>query len=140
MIDYLIRFKNEDEAKVDKIVARFLVEDEWDTSQVIVNPSVYDTRVSDEKPLDYFYLSIATPKLSLDLYNHPTCMLVTDRDAALDDKDFVMKSLIPAADMGSFRITPMPAGSDYPQQKKEDAAVYEKVDDSAMLAQFMVTK
>ncbi len=117
MIDYLIRFDDEDAARASAVALPYLVDGEWITSVVIPGVRVYTvtgTAVDDEgnevesrEYLPYWYLWVALP--SLDETLAARSMVVADRESRQ-----VLSSLIPQHDWPMYHCDPVIAGSDYP--------------------------
>lgn len=119
MIDHLIRFNSEAEAI--EALPQFYAED-WDRSICLPNVKVWkpaedvvsadvdgnELRTHIYQP--YWYIIISKPERDLSL----SCILVTDREAALAGQPFVRFTLIPWDQMNSYRMEPTFAGSNYP--------------------------
>ena len=105
MIDHLIRFDSEDDAKADAIVGAYCIDDAWRVD--VCFPGQVVRQNSTGEPLPYWYITISTPSIVPELRDHPTCMVVWDRDAGHS-----IFSRVEA--MGDYVIEPVPAGSDYP--------------------------
>lgn len=114
MIDHLIRFNSEAEAKSDPIVGKYYDEG-WRGDCCFPGQQVWrpedDTVVEGDiahHPLPYWYITVALETESEELRNHSTCMLVWDRD-----KNECLYSALPLEELRTYSISPVPAGSNY---------------------------
>lgn len=138
MIDHLIRFDSEEQARADAVVGAYFHANKehpdggsWDGARVIPDVKVWqpanDTTEDIEGPggetvtvtrhtyLPYIYKLISLPEVDPALRDHPTCMLVADRDkAAAGDPSFIVYTPIPSGQLGSYALEPTFAGSHYP--------------------------
>lgn len=126
MIDHLIRFDTEEQALNDPALAPFRSGGDLDGSRCIAGVRVWrpadDTTevvegetVVSHSYLPYWYVMVSTPAPDASLRDHPTCMLVTDREAAnAGEPDFVLHTAIPPEDLGLYMLEPVFAGSNYP--------------------------
>lgn len=130
MIDHLVRFDSEDDARADATCGAYYVDGAWrgdccipgvvvwrpaDNTQETVSGPDGDMVVTVRHPLPYWYLLIALPVMNDALRNHPTCMIAADRDAAaLGDPAYVIYSPVPPDQLGDYFVEPTFAGSRYP--------------------------
>lgn len=117
MIEHLMRFDSEADAKADQIVGAYCIDDAWRgdvcfPGQIVWRPE--DDTVTDEgdvvhHPLPYFYITITSASIDAELRDHPACMVVWDREA-----NAPIFSRLTAEEMAGYVLEPVPAGSDYP--------------------------
>lgn len=128
MIDHLIRHDSEALALADPMLAAYRQGNAWDTSRCLAGVAVYAVTGSEEiedpetgdvavrEIRDYlpgWRMIVSTPARDPDLVA-PACTLVTDRDAALEGRPFVVASVLDLATLAALKLEPSPAGSGYP--------------------------
>lgn len=125
MIDHLIRFNSEAEAKADPVVGAYWSEEGgWRgdccfPGQRVWRPQDDTVETNPESgaeyavnhPLPYWYITISLPNVDYDLAEHSACMVVWNVIAnELIYSPFMLEQL------GEFRLSPAPSGRNYPYQ------------------------
>lgn len=122
MIDHLIRFNSEVEAKADPVVGAYWSEDGgWRGDCCFAGQRVWrpqdDTVETDPEsgaeypvshPLPYWYITICMDAVDDELSGHHGCMLVWDADA-----DQPISSALPLEQLSEYALSPVPAGRTY---------------------------
>lgn len=135
MIDHLLAFASESDAKADPIVGAYWHGDgqgggSWDMSCCIPSLSVWapsadvttTTTINGQTyslvthtPYDSLWrINIALPSRSAALCALSSCHLVADRDLAAQGKPFLLQSVLTADELAALMIAPLFAGSSYP--------------------------
>jgi hypothetical protein len=133
MIDHLIRFADEEQAKADPVVGAYWREARdgygaWDgaccfpgqrvwkpaenvVSQVTMPPNMGGATMEISTPqyLPYWYITISAVAVVPALRDHPTCMVVWSRTTNTQ----IYSKLTPEL-LAEYTISPVPAGSTYP--------------------------
>lgn len=116
MIDHLLRFNSEDEARADKSVGAYWNEGRdaapgnWRGDVCIADVTVM--QVSTAKRLDGWFINISQGAASL--LEHPAAVFVFDRVAANAGQKFVALSAPSKLDFSDLAFSPVFAGSSLP--------------------------
>lgn len=135
MIDHLLKFSTEDEAKADPVVGSYWTPAKgkspgsWRADICIPGVQVWqpaDDVTSQQKREDgstidvvthsylpFFYIAIAHGNADAKLQNHPNCVIVADRIAAERKEAFMKFSALTAPELASHALAPMFAGTPY---------------------------
>lgn len=134
IIDHLMRFETEADAKADPVVSAYWSPGEgdepgaWRGDVCIPNVSVYalgapgvdgeGNPVENRIPFSGWYVVIALPVLSAALRDIPgnACRLIADRDAAARGESFIRHTAadLTPGDLAAAHVEPLFAGSGYP--------------------------
>jgi hypothetical protein len=128
MIDHLMTFASQADAMSDPIVGKYYLSDPgewrgdcciphvfaWSPADDII--SIIDgVEVVERQPYDTnFRLLISEKEVNSALTSHPACHLVTDRDAAIAGKPFIIQTTLTDEQLTSMAIEPTFHGSSYP--------------------------
>lgn len=126
MIDHLMTFASEAEAKADPVVGQyFTTVDTWSGWRGdCCIPGVFawspadNTEVNGEvvrQPYDTNWrILISEPEANSELMASGFCHLVTDREAAVDGQPFILQTILTDAELNSIALEPTFLGSAYP--------------------------
>lgn len=121
MIDHLIRFDTEDDAKADQIIGSYWSAEAGWRGDICFPCRVFTETTENEitvrQYLPYWYLWLALPELDTTVTALPHCMVAADREAADRGEPFIKHSTIPPEDLGLYHVEPVIAGSNYPLGK-----------------------
>lgn len=105
MIDYLMKFTDEAEAKADPVVGAFNVEDAWRGDVCL--PGCIVRHLPSDALLPYWYVTISADQDEPALREHPACVLVADWDGMT-----VSSAVIPEGELADYQVSPVFAGRD----------------------------
>lgn len=104
MIDYLMKFDNESEARDDSVVGAYVVDGAWCGDRTI--PGVQVRRLSDDVVLPFWYITISEKTDHPELRDHEACVLAVDWDRS------EIVRIAPGLDPADYEVSPVYQGRD----------------------------
>lgn len=112
MIDHLLKFTSEAEAIQALPAHRGGVD--WRMDYCIPGAAIYSVAADGKKMADGSWcIWVALPTKDATLVSLPNCVLVTDRDAAAQNKSFITVTTLDQATLSALFFQPVNAGTTY---------------------------